>query len=318
MIYKTKVLLLVTCLLFSCNRSKEQAATKPLLANTYFSSTHLIEAEGLMTISKNENIKIIDFRKEEEYLKGHIPNAINIWRSDIEDKTYPYKGMSADSATIEKLLQQLGIDENDIVIVYDDMGLCDATRLWWVLKTHNFNRTKLVNGGWQAWKETGGQISMEVPEITPSDFKLLEARNNELYIGMEDDSKLLSDEEGVVLLDTRTTEEYSGEFLKKGAKRSGRIPQSHHIDWMNAIDKTNMLKFKSVADLEKIYTPVVHSKDSPIIVYCHTGVRSAHTTFVLTELLGYTNVRNYDGSWSEWSYFEHLPIEKDSDTKVLN
>jgi len=106
--------------------------------------------------------------------------------------------------------------------------------------------------------------------------------------------------------------------LIQGAERSGRIPQSHHIDWMGAIDKTNAHKFKSIDELKYIYAPLIAVKDTPVITYCHTGVRSAHTTFVLTQLLGYTNVKNYDGSWSEWSYYENLPIEKDSISTVLN
>lgn len=318
MIYKTSLLLLSVFTLLSCNRVKEKVVAKIPATNTYHNTSQLIEVEELISILGRENIKIIDFRKEEKYLKGHIPNSTNIWRSDIEDKTYPYNGMSAKKASIEKLLQGLGIEENDIVVAYDDMGLCDATRLWWVLKTYNFNNVKLLNGGWQAWNEIGGKTSIKIPEVIPTKLQLSKSIKKELYVAMEDMSNLLSETNGVVLLDTRTTNEYSGKRLKKGAKRSGRIPKSHHIDWMNAIDEKNMQKFKSVEELQKIYVPLLSSKDIPVIAYCHTGVRSAHTTFVLTELLGYTNVRNYDGSWSEWSYFEHLPIEKDSVTTVLN
>jgi len=318
MIYKRYLLLFFTLVLISCNRTKEKKVSAPLTSHTYHSNSQLIEVEELISISKNQNIKIIDFRKEEKYLESHIPNALNIWRSDIEGKAYPYKGMVANKSTIEKLLQNLGIHENDIIIIYDDRGLCDAARLWWVLKTYNFKTIKLLNGGWQAWKETGGQMSINIPVVIPSNIKLIESKEKEMYVGRSDVLELLNTTNDAALLDTRTIEEYSGLRMKEGAKRSGRIPQSKHIDWMNAIDEKNMQKFKSQKALESIYTPLLTSKDQAIIAYCHTGVRSAHTTFVLTELLGYTNVKNYDGSWSEWSYYENLPIEKDSVTRVLN
>jgi len=157
---------------------------------------------------------------------------------------------------------------------------------------------------------------MESPEIVASKFTFDTSISNEYVIKKEALKSLISEKE-LVLVDTRTADEFSGKRIKSGAKRAGRIPNSHHIDWMKAMDMKQQ-KFKSRNQLEEIYAQLGTSKDKTIVTYCHTGVRSAHTTFVLTQLLGYTNVKNYDGSWSEWSYFQNLPIEKDSSTTVFN
>jgi len=164
----------------------------------------MIEAEELIEIMHDENIKIIDFRKEKMYLKGHIPNSLNIWRTDIEDTTYSYYGMSADKTSVEKVLQGLGILEGDTVVIYDDMGLSNAARLWWVLKSYNFNKVKLLNGGWQAWNEIGGLTSTEIPTMVPSKFQFSEFRTRKMYIAMTDVLNGITKDNATVIIDTRS------------------------------------------------------------------------------------------------------------------
>ena len=116
---------------------------------------------------------------------------------------------------------------------------------------------------------------------------------------------------------TRTHNEYSGKRLKRGAGAAGRIKGSHWIDWSEAIDYHGDHQFKDIDELKEIYGRFIPSTEDTVVTYCHSGVRSAHTTFVLSELLGYPHVKNYDGSWTEWSRQKGFPVEKDSITVIL-
>lgn len=305
--------------ILSCSKTKEKidkTTTSVIEAevNTYFNSEHVIESEKLLSILTQSNIKIIDFRQPEHYRNDHIKNAINIWRTDIEDASYPYKGMMAKKVQIETLFSKLGIKNNDTLILYDDRGACDAARLWWVLKNYGFESVMVLNGGLQAWEKAGGIVTKEIPSVTPSGFKLPTQSPFELWISKEEIMKILVSDKNAFIFDTRTTDEFSGKRQKTGAYKGGRIPKSIRIDWASTVDYHKTQKFKSLKELEQIYSDIGASKNDMIITYCHSGVRSAHTTFVLTELLGYKNVKNYDGSWVEWSYFDELPFEKDSVT----
>ncbi|GAB5401681.1 MAG: sulfurtransferase [Aureisphaera sp.] len=319
MIWKTNAIILACILSISCNQKAEKeqkTAVIPESRSSYFSSDHIIESLELMPILDQPNMKVIDFRKKKEYDLGHIDGAIHMWRSDIEDDSFPFSGMMATKETIEILFSKLGINNKDTLVVYDDRGSCDAARLWWVLENYGFQNVKILNGGLESWKAMGGITTLETHETHPTTFILPEDGSMKLFIGK--DSLILERTAApLLLLDTRSQDEYSGKRHKKGAAKAGRIPESILIDWSEAVDYDNNGRFKSYEDLERLYSKLDIKKSHPIVTYCHTGVRSAHTTFVLTELLGYKNVRNYDGSWTEWSHTEQLPIEIDSTTTIL-
>ena len=279
-------------------------------------ATYLIEANELKGIAQQPNIKIIDFRKKEIYENEHIVGALNIWRSDIEDSSYPYSGIMASKTQIESLFGQLGITTDDTLIVYDDNGLCEASRLWWILQNYDFKNIKLLHGGISEWKSNNGQVTTEIPKVNTAIFKLNKDPKMQYYVSKEQVSDALNS--NVVILDTRTSEEFSGKRQKKGATKAGRIPNSIHIDWAQTINYNGNKHLKSLKELEIIYSELNIKKNDSIIVYCHSGVRSAHTTFVLTQLLGYKHVKNYDGSWTEWSYFNDLPIKGESITLIKN
>lgn len=301
--------LFILLLLWSCQQEKEVEVVA-------FGAEYLIEVNDLKNIVNNQNIKLLDFRKKSDYDKEHIVGALHISRNDIEDTSYPYQGIMASKTQIEKLFSELGIKTSDTIIAYDDNGLCEASRLWWILQNYNFNNAKLLHGGISEWKMNKGQVTSEIPKVTKSVFKLSDNPKMHYYVSKEQMNKAL--QSNTVILDTRTIDEFSGKRQKKGALKGGRIPNSIHIDWAEAINYNGDKRLKSLNELETIYNKLNIKKSDPLIVYCHSGVRSAHTTFVLTQLLGYENVKNYDGSWTEWSYFNDLPIEKDSITILSN
>ncbi|MGB5357619.1 MAG: rhodanese-like domain-containing protein [Eudoraea sp.] len=307
---KISISALLYILFLSCNGIKEKPI--PVVSN-YASTENLIEAEELLSIFKDENIKIVDFRNPESYNNGRIHRSLNIWRTDISDNSYPYPGMRSDKENIELLFGKIGISNEDLIVVYDDKGSADASRLWCLLKNYDFESIKILNGGLKSWESIGGKLSIETFAYPPSHFYLPKERSEKLWINKNELIGLIKDEKkNIIIIDSRSYEEYSGNQIKKGASKGGRIPKSIHIDWAEAVDMNGSKKFRSIEELQKIYKDLEMNAKDTVIVYCHTGYRSSLTTFVLRELMGFENVWNYDGSWVEWSYFDELPYEKDS------
>jgi thiosulfate/3-mercaptopyruvate sulfurtransferase len=288
-------------MVFSCEGIKTtDAANAP-------STSYIIESEELLTLLEEPSIKILDFRSIELYNVSHIANAIHITRKDIEDPSYPYSGVMPGRAQIENLFSSLGIKSTDTLVVYDDKGMCEAARLWWILQNYNFKNVRLLNGGFESWQALHGTISRERPVVTATNFKLPAHPEMDLYISKEGVKNAL--ENDVIVIDTRSLDEFSGRSLKAGASIAGHIPGSIRVDWADNIDFHGDQRLKSKDDIAKNYAHINLNKSDLIIVYCHSGVRSAHTTFVLTQILGYENVKNYDGSWVEWSYYEDSTVE---------
>lgn len=304
-------------ILVSCKQGKQEKDTLPIHSDILTKSRYLIEAEELVPLLDSKNIKVIDFRRKASFVQGHIPGAINFWRADIENSDYPYSGMKADAIQLEELFSSLGIENGDLLVAYDDVGSCDAARLWWVLQFHGFENLKILNGGLDAWEKIKGAVTTEKTKISPSNFQLPSAQNTSIRISNEELKLEMTDSNPALLLDNRTYDEFTGKRQKKGAIATGHIPSSIHIDWAENVNYDGNKKFKSVEALAEMYQSLGLSKDQKIVTYCHSGVRSSLTYFVLTELLAYEDVRNYDGSWLEWSHLR-LPFEQDSVTVNLN
>lgn len=294
--------LIIFLSLVSCNSKKSSE-------ETLNDASYLISVEEFLKISDTKNMKIIDFRKKKDFKEGHLKNAIHLWRTDIENPSYPYKGMMPTPKQIEKLFSNKGIFSNDRIVIYDDNGLCEAARLWWILQNYNFKNVKLLHGGIKKWKSLNGEITRKKTSFNKTVFKLPSTKPMHLFASKE--NVLQAIKSNSLLIDTRNKNEFSGKTHKNGALRPGRIPNSIHIDWAQAIDFYGTKLIKPVEELDKIYKKLNTHKNDTIILYCHSGVRSAHTTFILTQILGYKNVKNYDGSWVEWSHLKNNPYIND-------
>lgn len=279
----------------------------------------ILQPEALLQkMEEKAPLFIIEVSKEEDFEEGHLPAAQRIWRPDYEDtKNYPYTGMRADSQQVAQLLRNLGYNQGIPLVLYDRRGDVDAARFHWILRSFGHDEVSLLNGGIDAWKAKGYPLAQgtETPAVGgnfrfPIEKVLFQA------IEMRDVQQALGDE-SYIILDTRTLDEYEGREQKKGAFLPGKIPGSIHLDWIECVNYNGDYTFKSCEEIEKLLAKRGISQDKKIITYCHSGVRSAHTAFVLSEIMGYPHVANYDGSWTEWSYFEAFPVTSDK-TKIIN
>ena len=243
------------------------------------------------------------------YHEGHVPGAVG-WNlhTDLEDQT------RRDIPTIsqwEGLLGRSGIDNDTVVVLYGDGNNRSATWAFWTLKYRRHRDVRLMNGGRRKWIDEGRPVSTEAPNPTPKSYKA----------GLPDKS-LRATKEHIVsnlrspsmrLLDTRTYEEYSGQAAASqatpnpGILRSGHIPGAIHIPWDEGAAEDG--PFKPADELGRIYQQKGLHPDQEVVPYCRLGTRSSYSWFVLKYLLGYSRVRNYDGSWTEWGNSVGVPIE---------
>jgi len=261
----------------------------------------LIESQQLLQMLNNgERISLIDVRPAVEFEKGHLPGAVSVWRTETEIIDTSYSGIAIDSDKLAVLLGNKGVSSENLVVLYDDKGGVEAARLWWLLKVYGFENTALLNGGLAAWTS---ELQQGASELKPQQFVFTGRPHPEIDMNYPQ-FESARNKSGVVIIDSRSEAEYSGAEQKSGASMAGHIPGAVHHDYGNNIDFSpkGKMKFKPVDDLRAQYAALAQP-DETVLLYCHSGVRSAHTLFVLTELLDYKNVVNYDGSWVEWSWF---------------
>ena len=250
-------------------------------------------------IDSLRNSLIIDVRRPAEFEGGHITGSVNLWRDQVTDTSYSYGGMMATKNQIEELLSSLGATSTDTLILYDAKADVDAARLWWILKFYGHQNVRLLNGGLKCWTKIGGQLSTQKDSPAYAEFTFTSNADSSIHASI-DQVREASESASSTLIDTRSVAEYSGEVLKNGAAWPGHIESAINIDWPTSVDYSGDHRFLDSDSLRLVYSEL--DREKPIITYCHSGVRSAHTLFVLTELLGYEDVRNYDGSWTEWSH----------------
>ena len=258
----------------------------------------------------------VDYDPKSNYNLGHIPTSILIdWRKDVND---PITRDILNIHNFQTLLQINGINNNTTVILYGDFNNWFAAFAFWVFKYYRYNDVRLLDGGRKKWLEEDRPISKEVVNYPKGNYQLDEKiePNDDIRAFLSQVKNALVSRRNfqLSLVDVRSEAEYRGEitappeYPTEGAQRGGHIPGAKNVPWAQVIKDDGT--FKTVEEIRKLYEEQKITKDKDIITYCRIGERSSHTWFVLKYLLGYPNVKNYDGSWTEWGNLVGNRIEK--------
>ena len=272
----------------------------------------LVETDWVAEHLNDPNIRLVEADEDVLlYEQGHIPGAVKLdWLVDVQD---PVQRDFVDKAGFEQLMSRWGIANDTTVIFYGDKNNWYACYSFWLFKYYGHQDARVMNGGRQKWIDEGRELTREASQVQPTQYT---AREPDASIrAFRRDVEDILGKPGTALVDVRSPQEYRGEVLhmvgypQEGAQRAGHVPGAQSIPWGTAV--TEKGTFKSPEELKQIYGGKGITADKDVIAYCRIGERSAHTWFVLTQLLGYGNVRNYDGSWTEWGSLVRAPIEKD-------
>lgn len=254
---------------------------------------------GLVVVESDEDVLLYEI--------GHIPGAVKVdWHTELND---PVVRDYVSSEAFAALLSAKGINRDSTVVIYGDKNNWWAAYALWVFTLFGHEDVRLLDGGRALWEAEGRPFTTDASTPTPTDYPVVERDDSRIRAFKEDVLEHL----GHPLIDVRSPEEYSGErtsapaYPEEGALRAGHIPTAHSVPWGRAVAEDGT--YRSRDELEALYRDGVGIGDGePVIAYCRIGERSAHTWFALTHLLGIENVRNYDGSWTEWGSAVRVPI----------
>jgi thiosulfate/3-mercaptopyruvate sulfurtransferase len=273
------------------------------LVSTAWVAEHL-EDPSVRIVESDEDVLLYDV--------GHVPGAVKIdWHTDLQA---PLERDYLDEEAFAALMRAKGISPHTTVVFYGDKNNWWATYALWVFRLFGHDRVKVMDGGRKKWDDEGRPTTTEVPSYPPTDYPT--PRRNDAAIRAFRDEVLEHVRANGQLIDVRSPEEYSGEKLhmpdypQEGAMRGGHIPGAQNVPWARAVDPDTG-EFRSAGELRALYEQGAGlSPERDTVAYCRIGERSSHTWFALSYLLGHPNVRNYDGSWTEWGNAVRLPIEK--------
>jgi thiosulfate/3-mercaptopyruvate sulfurtransferase len=271
----------------------------------------LVETDWVQEHLDDDSVRIVEVDENPAlYVEAHIPGAIGFdWKRDLQDQVKrDFLGPEA----FGERLGGSGISNDHTVVLYGDRNNWFAAYTYWYLKYYGHDKVLLMNGPREKWISEGRPTSTEVPSHTPTRFQskpansAIRAKREEVLAALDRETRLV---------DVRSPQEYSGELIampgyeQEGAQRAGHIPGAASIPWAQAVREDGT--FKPADELRDLYGGKGVLDGEDIIAYCRIGERSAHTWFVLHELLGQDRVKNYDGSWTEWGSMVDVPVEKD-------
>ena len=272
---------------------------------------YLVETDWVAEHLKDPQVRMVE--SDEDlllYETGHIPGAVKVdWFTTLQ---HPLRRDFLSESEFEALCSQLGIGNDTTVVFYGDKSNWFACYALWLFRYYGHEKLKIMNGGRLKWTQEKRPLTKERPTYPPTSYR---AKNPDFSIRAFRDDVFDQIKERKPLVDVRSPKEYTGELLhmenypQEGASRGGHIPGAVNIPWGQAVNEVDST-FKSAEELRQLYASQGITPDQEIVAYCRIGERSSHTWFVLTYLLGYPNVKNYDGSWTEWGNLVNAPIEK--------
>ena len=276
----------------------------------YPNSDVLVSTDWVAEHGNDANVRLVEVDVDTTaYETGHIAGAVDWgWQSDLND---PVRRDLIGKQDLERLLGQSGITPDTTVVLYGDNNNWFAAFALWILKIYGHKDTRLMNGGRVKWEDEGRPLTSDIPDVGQAAYSA-QAADTGLRVFQGDVQARLGNP-NVGMVDVRSPQEFTGEILAppglpETAQRGGHIPGAANIPWASAVADDGT--FKSPEELSAIYGGKGIVPDKEIVTYCRIGERSSHTWFVLKYLLGYPDVRNYDGSWTEWGSMIAVPIEK--------
>ncbi|MFL0422815.1 MULTISPECIES: sulfurtransferase [Kocuria] len=283
------------------NEAFAQYAHPERLVSTQWVAEHAGEP-GVVVVESDEDVLL--------YETGHVPGAVKVdWHTELND---PVTRDYVDGERFAQLMSAKGIGREDTVVVYGDKSNWWAAYALWVFTLFGHQDVRLMDGGRDKWIAEGRELTTERPEVTPAAYPVVEREDAPIRAYREDVLAALGT---TPLIDVRSPQEYTGErthmpdYPQEGTLRGGHIPTAASVPWARAAAEDGT--FRSRKELEAIYLDEVGlTPGEDVIAYCRIGERSSHTWFVLTHLLGFENVRNYDGSWTEWGNAVRVPVAR--------